>query len=108
MIPVITHEEELLEQLTRKAFEAARKGKWNEVIQLYEQRVRSVFPEGLSPDVAKQLMKYDQWMVTRIQEVQALTRQQLGETQGHRRQLEALKRKWVDQHTVLPQHRLSI
>ncbi|MDH5564978.1 MAG: hypothetical protein OEY91_15320 [Nitrospirota bacterium] len=108
MNPVITHKEKLLEQLTRKAFEAAKKGKWNDVIQLYDQRVRAGFPDGLSPDVAKQLMKYDQWMVARIREVQALTQQHLGETQGHRRQLEALKRQWVDQQTVHIQHRLSI
>lgn len=104
----MNREEELLEELTRKAFDAAGKGKWNDVIQLYEQRVRAGFPEGLSQDVAKQLMKYDQWMVTRIREVQALTRQHLGETEGHRRQLETMKRKWVAQHTVHPQHRLSI
>ncbi|MDH5562925.1 MAG: hypothetical protein OEY91_04780 [Nitrospirota bacterium] len=104
----MTHEEELLEQLTRKAFEAAGQGKWNDVIQLYEQRIRAGFPEGLSPDVAKQLITYDQWMVTRIREVQALTQQDLVETRGHRRQLELLNRQWVDQHTIHPQHRLSI
>jgi len=104
----VTQEEELVEQLTRKAFEAAAQGKWSDVVQLYDQRARAGLLEGISPDVAKQLIKYDQWMIVRIREVQALTQQNLGETQEHRRQLEALKRQWVDHSTVQDQHRLSI
>ncbi len=103
-----TEGEKLLEQLTRKAFRAASDGKWSEVIQLYDQRTRAGCLDDVSPDVAKQLMKYDQWMSTRVQEVQALTRQQLGEVQNHRRKLESLKRQWVGPNTVEARHRLSI
>ncbi len=103
-----TEGEKLLEQLTRKAFESAMHGKWSEVIQLYDRRTRTGLLETISPNVAKRLMKYDQWMMTRIQEVQALTRKHLGQAQEHRRRLESLKRQWVGPNTVQAQHRLSI
>lgn len=50
----------------------------------------------------------DQWMMTRIREVQALTQQHLEEAQDHRRRLETLKRQWVGKNAVESRHRLSI
>jgi hypothetical protein len=104
----MTEREKNLEQLTRKAFRAASDGKWSEVIQFYDQRGRTGWLDDVSPDVAKQLMKYDRWMMTRVQEVQALTQQHLGEAQDHRRRLESLKRQWVGPNTGQARHRLSI
>ena len=104
----MTEREKLLGQLTHKAFQAASHGKWSEVIQLYDQRARAGLLENVSPHVAKQLMKYDQWMMTRIQEVQALTQQHLGEAQDHRRKLESVKRQWAGPNTVQARHRLSV
>lgn len=104
----MTEGEKRVEQLTRKAFTAASNGKWSEVIQLYDQRGRAGWLDDVSPDVAGQLMKYDQWVMTRIQEVQALTLQQLGETQDQRRKLASLKRQWVGPNTGQARHRLSI
>lgn len=104
----MTAGEQRLEQLTRNALKAASDGKWHEVIQLYDQRGQAGWLDDVSPDVARQLMKYDQWVMTRIQEVQALTLQQMRETQDHRRKLESVKRQWVGQNTGQAQHRLSI
>lgn len=104
----MTEGEKRLEQLTRKAFKAASHGKWDEVIRLYDQRGQAGWLDDVSPDVAGQLMKYDQWVMTRIQEVQALTLQQLGETQDHRRKLASVKRQWVGPNAGQARHRLSI
>lgn len=104
----MTEGEKLLGQLTHEAFQAASHGKWSEVVQLYDRRARAGLLENVSPHVAKQLMKYDQWMMTRIQEVQALTQQHLGEAQDHRRKLESIKRQWAGPNTVQARHRLSV
>ena len=104
----MTEGEKLLEQLTRKAFESAVHGKWSDVLRLYDQRACAGWLDDVSPDVAKQLMKYDQWVMTRIQEVQGLTQQHLGEAQDHRRKLESLKRQWVGSNTGQARHLLSI
>jgi len=104
----MTAGEKRLEQLTCKAFKAALHGKWNEVIQLYDQRGQTGWLDDVSPDVAGQLMKYDQWVMTRIQEVQALILQQLGETQDQRRKLANVKRQWVGPNPGQARHRLSI
>jgi hypothetical protein len=104
----MTEVEKLFEQLTRKAYKAACAGQWSDVIQLYAQRAQAGFPGDLSPDVAKQFTQYDQWMITRIQEVQALTQQQIGEVQDHRRKLETFKRQWSTHAPDQARHRLSI
>jgi len=104
----MTEGEKRLEQLTRKAFTAASHGKWSEVIQLYDQRGRAGWLDDVSPVVARQLMKYDQWVMTRIQEVQALIMQQLGEAQDHRRRLASLKQQWVGPNINQARHRLSV
>ena len=104
----MTEGEKLLGQLTHEAFQAASHGKWSEVVQLYDRRARAGSLENVSPHVAKQFMKYDQWMITRIQEVQALTQQHIGEAQDHRRKLEALKRQWASHTPAQARYRLSI
>ena len=100
--------ETVFEQLTSRAMEAATQGKWNSVAQFYDRRARAGSLDTVSQDVAKKLMQYDQWIVTRIREVQILTQQQLGEAQQHRRRLEGLKRQWAGQNLVQARHRLSI
>ena len=108
MMSQVTEGEKRLDQLTRKACKAASLGNWSEVIQLYDQRACAGWLDDVSPHVAGQLMKFDQWVMTRIQEVQALTLQQLGEAQDSRRKLESVKRQWVGQNADQTQHRLSI
>ena len=104
----VTEDNGLLEQLTREAFDAAMQGKWDHVAQFYDRRARSGLLEGVSSSVAKKLLQYDQWIMTRIREVQALTQQQIGEAQDHRRRLETLKRQWIGSNNFQIRHRLSI
>ena len=107
MGPVLEHDQSV-EELTQNAMAAAETGHWDQVVQLYEQRANSGRLENVSPDVAKKLVECDQWMMTRIREVQALTKQYLGEAQDRRRRLESVKRQWVSHHTMPTHHRLSI
>ncbi len=100
--------ENVFEQLTSMAMEAATQGKWNSVAQLYDRRARAGSLASVPRDVAKKLMKYDKWIMTRIREVQTLTQQQLGEAQQYRRRLEGLKRQWAGHSPVQARHRLSI
>jgi len=100
--------ETVFEQLTSMAMEAATQGKWDSVAQLYDRRARAGSLHAVPRDVARKLMQYDQWIMTRIREVQTLTQQQLGEAQQHRRRLEGLKRQWAGQNLVQARHRLSI
>ena len=105
----MTETEKLYEHLTQKAMEAAAEGKWGQVVQCYDQRMSAGLQEKISPNVAKKLMPKDQWLMTRIREVQALTQQHLEEAQYHRRRLSGFKRQWVGDHTtVQARHRLSI
>jgi len=104
----VTEDNGLLEQLTREAVDAASEGKWDQVAQLYEHRTRSGLLEKVSPDLAKKLLPSDQWIMSRIREVQALTQQQLREAQDHRRKFETLKRQWVGSNTVQTRHRSSV
>lgn len=108
MMSQMTEGEKRLDQLTRKAFKAASLGNWDEVIQLYDQRACVGWLDDVSPHVAGQLMKYDQWVMTRIHEVQALSLQQLEETQDSRRKLENVKWQWVGPNTNQTRLRLSI
>ncbi len=105
---VVTEEEQTLVDLTCKAREAAVTGQWDLVIDYYTQRGASGFLKDVSPKVAKELVTNDKWMMTRIREVQALTQQNLGAVQDHRRKLDGLKRQWVAHQTGPIQHRLSI
>ena len=100
--------ENVFEQLTNMAMEAATQGKWDSVAWFYDRRASAGSLDTVPRDVAKKLMQYDQWIMNRIREVQALTQQQLGETQQHRRRLEGLKRQWAGKNLVQARHRLSI
>ncbi len=100
--------ENVFEQLTSMAMEAATQGKWDSVARFYDRRARAGSLDTVPRNVAKKLLQYDQWIMTRIREVQTLTQQQLGEAQQHRRRLEGLKRQWAGQNPVQARHRLSI
>jgi hypothetical protein len=100
--------ENVFEQLTIMAMEAATQGKWDSVAQLYDRRARAGSLASVPRDVAKKLMEYDKWIMARIREVQTFTQQQLGEAQQHRRRLEGLKRQWAVHNSVQARHRLSI
>ena len=102
-------QEKVLEQLTSMAMEAAIQGKWDSVAQFYDRRARTGYLNNkVSRDVASKLMHYDQWIMTRIRDVQVLTQQQLREAQQYRRKLEGLKRQWASHHPVQALHRLSV
>ncbi len=96
------------EQLTNMAMEEATQGKWDSVAKFYEQRASAGSLEAIPRDIAKKLIQSDQWIMSRIREVQTLTQQQLREAQQHRRQLEGVKRQWASQHPGQPQYRLSV
>jgi tRNA A37 N6-isopentenylltransferase MiaA len=104
----ITEADRLLEHLTQEAMDAATEGKWDQVAQFYERRASGELLQNVSPDVARKLIPYDQWMMTRIREVQALTQQHLNEAQDHRRRLETLKRQWIGNQAVQGRHLMSI
>lgn len=98
----------IFEQLTNKAMEAATQGKWDAVAHFYDRRANAGSLEALPRDVAKKLMHIDQWIITRIRDVQTLIQDQLGEAQQHRRRLEGLKRQWGSQSPVHASHRFSV
>ncbi len=104
----LTDNEKILEQLTQNAKEAAAQGAWDSVAQFYDSRARAGSLDKVSRDVADTLMQYDQWVMTRIREVQTLIQQQLEEAQQHRRKLQGVKRQWVGQNPAQARHRLSI
>lgn len=100
--------ERVFEELTSMAMEAAAQGKWDSVAQFYDRRARAGTLDTVSRSVAEKLMQCDQWIMTRIREVQILTQQQLDEAQQHRRKLKGIKRQWAGQNLVQARHRLSI
>jgi len=108
MRPATTQEANAFEQLTSMAMEAAKQGKWDSVAQFYDRRARVGTFDTLPKDIVKKLIQCDQWIITRIREVQALTKQQLGEAQKHRRRLLGLKRQWAGQNLEQSRHLLSI
>jgi len=98
----------LVEQLTRDAIEAARDGKWDQVMALYERRVSEGQLEHLSPNRTKALLRQDQWLITRVREAQAAIKKNLLAIEDQRRQLEILKRQWGGNSTVQARHLLTI
>ncbi|MEX0830884.1 MAG: hypothetical protein WD032_11630 [Nitrospirales bacterium] len=104
----LIEEEGVLERLTGMAMEAATQGKWDSVSQLYDRRARIGGLGSVSQKVATKLIQHDQWILTRIREVQTLIQHQLREAQQHRRSLEGLKRQWVTHQPPQIQYRLTI
>ncbi len=100
--------EAIFEQLTNQAMEAAIQGKWDSVAHFYDRRANAGSLEALPRDVAKKLMKSDEWIISRIREVQTLMQDQIVESQQHRRRLDGLKRQWGSQSPAQASHRLSI
>ena len=98
----------LLEQLTREALEAAKEGKWDQVANLYDRRASGGQLEQASPEIARKLVKWDQWLIARTREVQAATQQNLVEVQDRRRKLDILKRQWGGTASVQARHLLSV
>ena len=103
-----TQDENSFELLTCLAMEAAIQGKWDSVAQLYDRRAKVGDLHSVSHEVATKLLQYDQWIMTRIQDVKILVQHELRETQQHRRSLEGLKRQWVPLQPDHALHRLSI
>ncbi len=98
----------LLQHMTREAVDAAIHGMWDKVAEIYDRRASSGLLEGASAEIVKKIIQDDQWVMTRIREVQALTQQNLEVAQNHRRHLETLKRQWVGRGTSQAFHRVSI
>ena len=98
----------LLEQFTRDAIEAARDGKWEQVIAFYDRRVLEGQLEHISSSTAQALVKQDQWLITRVREAQAAIKKNLHEIQDQRRKLEILKRQWGGNSIAQARHLLTI
>ncbi len=98
----------LLERLTQDVIEAARHGQWDQVIALYDQRLSQGPQPSLSLDTIQVLMKSDQWLISRIKEVQGAIKQHLNDIQDHRRRLGILKRQWGENSTTPVRHLLTI
>lgn len=99
---------DLLVQLTRDAIEAARDGKWDHAIFLYNQRLALGGLQGISPEIIRSLIEWDQWLIARVQEVRAAIHQNLLDIQDQRRQLEALKRQWGGNTANQARHLLTV
>ncbi len=100
--------DQLLEEITREAIEAAKEGKWDEVAMLYERRALNGELEQVSPQMARQLMVWDQWLAVRIQEAQAAAQHHMTAIQQQRRKLGAVKRQWGMESTNSSRHLLSV
>lgn len=98
----------LFEQLTKNAIEAAREGKWDQVIALYDHRMSQGKLKDLSPEIYRKIMNWDQWLVARIREAQGAIQQNLFEIQDKRRKLEILKRQWGGNSTAEARHLQTI
>lgn len=98
----------LVEQLTQSALEAARHGQWEQVIALYHQRLSQGPQDSLSLDTIQVLMESDQWLIGRVKEVQAAITQHLNDIQDQRRKLGVLKRQWGENPTTPIRHLLTI
>ena len=98
----------LVEQLTRDAIEAARDGKWDQVVALYERRVSEGRLEHLSTSRTKALLRQDQWLITRVREAQAAIKKNLLAIEDQRRKLGILKRQWGGNSTGQARHLLTI
>lgn len=98
----------LVEQLTQSALEAARHGQWEQVIALYHQRLSQGPQDSLSLDTIQVLMESDQWLIDRVKEVQAAITQHLNDIQDQRRKLGVLKRQWGENPTTPIRHLLTI
>ena len=95
---------DLFEQLTQDAIEAALEGQWDQVIALYDRRMFQGQRSQLSPEISHKIVKLDQWLINRIREVQAGIRQNIFEIQDNRRKLEILKRQWGGTSTAEARH----
>ncbi|MCA9498298.1 MAG: hypothetical protein MRJ67_15960 [Nitrospirales bacterium] len=98
----------LVEQLTQDAIEAARHGQWEQVIALYGQRLSQGPQQSLSLATIEVLMESDQWLISRVKEVQAAINQHLNDIQDQRRKLGVLKRQWGEHSTTPARHLLTI
>jgi hypothetical protein len=98
----------LLEQLTQDAIEAARDGQWDRVIALYDRRMAQLQLNHIAPGLTQTLVKWDQWLITRVREAQAAIQQNLLEIQDQRRKLEILKRQWGGSSTAQARHLMTI
>jgi hypothetical protein len=98
----------LFEQLTQDAIKAAREGKWDQVIALYNRRISQGQLKHLSPEMSCKILKLDQWLVTRVREAQLAIQENLFEIQDKRRKLEILKRQWGGTSTAEARHLQTI
>ena len=98
----------LVKQLTQSALEAARHGRWDQVIALYDQRLSQGSQQFLSLATIQALMESDQWLIARVKEVQTAINQHLNDIQDQRRKLGVLKRQWGENSTTPVRHLLTI
>jgi hypothetical protein len=97
-----------IEQLTYDAIEAAKKGQWDQVIVLYDQRLAQGPQPSLSSEAIQSLMESDQWLIKRIREAQAAIKQHLLDIQDQHRKFAVLKKQWGNSSTTQVRHLLTI
>lgn len=98
----------LVERLAQDVLEAARNGKWDQAIALYDRRLSEGQLTSYTPEMIKLLVQWDQWLITRIREAQAAILQNLLEIQDQRRKLEILKSQWGGKASGEVRHLLTI
>lgn len=98
----------LVERLAQDVLEAARNGKWEQAITLYERRLSEEQLTSYSPEMIKTLVQCDQWLITRIRETQSAILQNLSAIQDQRRKLEILKSQWGGTASGEIRHLLTI
>jgi len=83
-----------MEQVTQEAIQAAHNGIWDQVITSYARRNQNGGLDQVSPQTARKLLVWDQWIVERVKGVQGALGQQLLEVQDQRRKLASVKRQF--------------
>ena len=102
----MTTVDQRLERLTQEALQAARQGRWDQVITYYAKRVQDDEFAQVSPQMATQLMKWDQWMIRQVKCVQSALHQQILEVQEQRRRLAGMSRQYGIENVCESVHHL--
>jgi len=96
-----------LERVTREAIQAAHNGRWDQVITCLTRRYQYGDLAQVSPQTARKLLAWDQWIIERVKGVQSALGQQLLEVQDQRRKLASLKRQFGTTESSAHVHHLQ-
>jgi len=96
-----------IEQVTQEAIQAAHNGRWDQVITSFTRRNQDGDLAQVSPQTARKLLAWDQWIIERVKGVQSALGQQLLEVQDQRRKLASLKRQFGTTESSAHVHHLQ-